>query len=127
MSANEGCALNTDGILKAANKIHWLHSPTQESVQLRGGQLSSRGLTVQVFAVNPQPPTINPSAQPPSQPVIGKNPKKRGWGKVGGGMGTFGTLQFVETYCKDLCCQEAASKRAMEEAARITWTKTSAI
>jgi len=40
---------------------------------------------------------------------------------------TFGILQFVKTYYKDLRRQEVATKRAKEEATRATWTETSAI
>ena len=38
---------------------------------------------------------------------------------------TFGALQFVKTYYKDVRRQEVGSKKAEEEVARTTWTKTS--
>ena len=40
MADNEGCALNPDGTLKESNQIQWVHSPSQETVQLPGTQLS---------------------------------------------------------------------------------------
>ena len=40
---------------------------------------------------------------------------------------TFGILQFVKTYYKDLRHQEVGSKRATEEASHSAWMKTSVI
>ena len=84
MADNEGCALNPDGTLKESNQIQWVHSPSQETVQLPGTQLSGCAWQGQspVFTVNPQPPA-HPHTQPPSQPVTGRTIRKRKLGNVG--------------------------------------------
>jgi len=82
MSEIEGCARNLDGTLKAANEIQWVHSPTQEHIELPGAQLDCNGVGVQVLPVVPQPSAVV-SKQPPSQSAIAKNPKKRKQGQPG--------------------------------------------
>ena len=70
--------------LDTPDEIEWLHSPSQESVQLPHTQANGRGPMVQVFSVNPQPATPHTSNQLSSQSVISKSTKKRKVGKVGG-------------------------------------------
>jgi len=84
MPVNESCALNPDGTLKASSEIEWLHSPSQESVQLPSMQVNGRGPTVRVLSMNPQPATPHTSNQLSSQLVISKSTKKRKAGKAGG-------------------------------------------
>ena len=84
MSENKSCALNLDGTFKAANKIQWVHSPTQGSVQLPGTQSNSNGTAFQKFTMNLGLPTLHTLKQPSSQLVARKNPKKRKRGQGGG-------------------------------------------
>jgi len=77
MPTDEGCAVNLDGTLKPANEIEWLHSPTQESVQLPHAESNGHSLPMQALTANPQLPTRNASGQQPPQPGTKKNPRKR--------------------------------------------------